>query len=321
MGQNHYDRDPDFPLLAAGISLDEPSRRVAENAIACLSSIRDRGHPADLLITDMGYFANQKADKFHLPARALGYGLVGDYKKGQTGIQATHKGVITVDGGRYCVSMPAPLITATADYRAGRITKEVYAKRIAQRVNHRFRAKDGVAHSCPAQGSGATASCPLRPAANPLTIAGRRKTLTLVLNPPSDPGPCCTNAASVSLPVDYDARFVQALPYASPEWERTYRLLRSTMEGFNGYAKEGKHEALAATTNRRRRGFVNNLLVVAMTVAATNLRKIAAFFKVQAATPATGGPAPTRPAKRDPLAVYRPDPNAPPATMPGAAVA
>ena len=189
MGQNHYDADPDFPLLAAGISLDEPSRRVAENAIACLSSIRDRGHPADLLITDMGYFANQKAEKFHLPARALGYGLVGDYKKGQTGVQATHKGVITVDGGRYCVSMPEPLITATADYREGRITKAVYAKRIAQRANHRFRAKDGVAHSCPAQGSGATASCPLRPAANPLSIAGRAQDPHPDPQPTQRPGP------------------------------------------------------------------------------------------------------------------------------------
>jgi hypothetical protein len=125
----------------------------------------------------------------------------------------------------------------------------------------------------------------------------------------------------VSLPVEYDAKFLQALPYASPEWGRTYRLLRSRMEGFNGYAKEGKHEALAATTNRRRRGFVNNLLVVAMTVAATNLRKIASFFKAHAAPPSASGPGPTRPSKRDPLAVYRPDPHAPPGTMPGAAVA
>lgn len=93
------------------------------------------------------------------------------------------------------------------------------------------------------------------------------------------------------------------------------------MEGFNGYAKEGKHEALAATTNRRRRGFVNNLLVVAMTVAAMNLRKIAAFLEPRASAPSTGGPAPTRPARSDPLAAYRPDPAAPPGTMPGAAVA
>lgn len=321
MGQNHYDQDPDFPLLAAGISLDAASHRVAENAIACLTSIHARGYPAALLITDMGYFANQKAEKFHLPARALGYGLVGDYKKGTTGIQATHRGVITVDGGRYCASMPGPLVTATADLREGRITKEVYAKRIAQSANHRFRAKDGVAHACPAQGSGATASCPLRPVANPLSIAGRRKTLTLILNPPSDPGPCCTNSASVSLPVEYDARFFQALPYQSPEWKRTYRLLRSTMEGYNGFSKDAKNESLAAPGHRRRRGFVNNLLVVAMTIAATNLRKIAAYFKNQAETPSTDSPSPRPTVRRDPLDAYRPDPNAPPRTMPGAAVA
>ncbi|MCH1865295.1 hypothetical protein [Nocardioides sp. CFH 31398] len=320
MGQNHYDRPADFPLLAAAISLDEPSRRVAENAIACLSSIRDRGHPAALLITDMGYFANQKAEKFHLPARALGYGLVGDYKKGFTGIQATHKGVITVDGGRYCPSMPAPLVTATADFREGRISEEVYAKRIAQRVAHRFRAKDGVAHVCPAQGSSPTASCSLRPRPDPLTSAENRTTLTLIVDPPEDPPPCCTNRSSVSLPIEYDAKFFQALPYASEEWRRTYRLLRSTMEGFNGYTKEGKHEALAAKTNRRRRGFVNNLLVVAMTVAATNLRKIASFFKAQTPPP-EDNPAPKRRGRRDPLAIHRPDPHAPPRTMPGAAAA
>lgn len=55
-------------------------------------------------------------------------------------------------------------------------------------------------------------------------------------------------------------------------------------------------------------------------VAATNLRKIASFFKAQTPPP-EDGPTPKRRGRRDPLAIHRPGSHAPPRTMPGAAAA
>ena len=56
-------------------------------------------------------------ERFHLPARALGYRPVMDYRADQLGIQASTGGALLVEGSWYCPALPEPLTTATARLR------------------------------------------------------------------------------------------------------------------------------------------------------------------------------------------------------------
>ena len=68
------------PTLVIGMApLHKPGTRVGHSATVALSSIHDRGHPAHFLAGDRAY-TNAKPEDFQLPARALGYQLVVDYK-------------------------------------------------------------------------------------------------------------------------------------------------------------------------------------------------------------------------------------------------
>ena len=110
------------------------------------------------------------------------------------------------------------------------------------------------------------------------------------------------------MPVDHPkvAKFAQALHYGSAEHRDTYRLHRSTMEGWNGFTKDDNHESLGATRNRRRRGMVNHLFVVALSLAVTNMRKIKAFLAAKARGLDTQPPTRAEQRKRDPYVKHRP---------------
>jgi hypothetical protein len=57
-----------------------------------------------------------------------------------------------------------------------------------------------------------------------------------------------------------------------------YFTLRNSIEGFNGYIKEGNHEALDDPERRRIRGVAAQSVFVALLLLAANLRKIRAFL-------------------------------------------
>jgi hypothetical protein len=75
-----------------------------------------RGHKTGWLGYDRAY-TQALPGRFHLPARALGYSPVMDYRDDQLGIQANTGGAILVEGTWYCPALPGPLITATAGLR------------------------------------------------------------------------------------------------------------------------------------------------------------------------------------------------------------
>ena len=50
------------------------------------------------------------------------------------------------------------------------------------------------------------------------------------------------------------AKFHQELLFGSEEWHATYATLRNGIEGFNGFVKDGAHEALDDPERRRVRG-------------------------------------------------------------------
>ena len=102
--------DPDHlsavPTLVMGMApLHKPATQVGQNATRALKSVQERGHPANYLAGDRAY-TQAKAEDFQLPARALGYNPVLDYKINQLGHQGSHAGMNLVDGAWYCPGMP-----------------------------------------------------------------------------------------------------------------------------------------------------------------------------------------------------------------------
>jgi hypothetical protein len=267
---------PAHPDLAIGLALARPGEDPGGTGARVLASAAARGHKAGWLGYDRAYTA-ALPDRFQLPARALGYRPVMDYRIDQLGIQANTGGAILVEGTWYCPALPGPLITATTRLRGHAITRDLYDQQITARCPYQLKHKDGPDAdgyqrlSCPALGHHPGLTCPLRQApASPRD--GRPK----VLQPPPEPPRLCTQAA-ITIPPDVGARYRQDLPYGSPAWHARYATLRNTIEGLNGYAKDPAHQALAQPARRRVRGIAACSLFTALLLMAANIRKIRAW--------------------------------------------
>ena len=70
-----------------------------------IASIAARGHKTGWLGYDRAY-TQALPTRFHLPARALGYKPVMDYRADQLGIQANACGALLVEGTWYCPPCP-----------------------------------------------------------------------------------------------------------------------------------------------------------------------------------------------------------------------
>ncbi|WP_022887541.1 hypothetical protein [Glaciibacter superstes] len=79
------------------------------------------------------------------------------------------------------------------------------------------------------------------------------------------------------MPIEAAAKFMQSLHYGSAEWQEIYSSDRNTIEGQNGFLKDGAHESLKDATRRRVRGYTAQYLLITVLVAAGNLRKIDKF--------------------------------------------
>ena len=264
---------PAHPNLAAGLALTRPGEDPGGTGARVLASLAARGHRPGPLGYDRAY-TQALPGRFHLPARALGYQPVMDYKSGQLGIQANTGGAILVEGTWYCPALPEPLITATTSLRGHAITRDLYGQQITARACYQLKHKDGPDAdgyqrlSCPATGTHPGLICPLRQASlSPRD--GRAK----VLQPPPEPPKICTQTA-ITIAPDIGARYRQDLPYGSPAWHKTYATLRNTIEGLNGLIKDPAHEALAQAARRRVRGITAQSIFTALLLMAANIRKI-----------------------------------------------
>jgi len=284
-----------FPHLVLGVGFHKPGHAPAESAVEAFRSIRDRGHPAGYAIGDRLYSPGSKPHKYQLPVRALGYQLVHDFTIDQLGIKGGYAGAIQVEGAHYCPALGIPLINASADFRAGTIDEETALKRIDMRTPFLLRRKEkpdadgNVTMVCPAAGPNPTVSCPLkaellknRTGKTPsVSGTGIRKTgakmLPPVLNPPEHPDRICTQG-SVNFPVETDAKYRQPVKYQSEQWYDMYSKGRNTIEGFNGYVKDGSNEALAIAGRRRMRGYTAQYVLATILVAASNIRGIITFL-------------------------------------------
>jgi hypothetical protein len=183
---------PAHPDLAIGLALARPGEDPGGTGARVLASVAARGHKAGWLGYDRAYTAALPG-RFQLPARALGYRPVMDYRIDQLGIQASTGGAILVEGTWYCPALPEALITATTGLRGHAITQDLYDQQITARACYQLKRKDGPDAdgyqrlSCPAAGKHPRLICPLRQAS--LTPRdGRAK----VLQPPPEPPRICT---------------------------------------------------------------------------------------------------------------------------------
>jgi hypothetical protein len=267
---------PAHPDLAIALALARPGQDPGGTGARVLASAAARGHKAGWLGYDRAC-TQALPGRFHLPARALGYKPVMDYRDDQPGIQASTGGAILVEGTGHCPALPEPLITATAGLRDHLITRELYDQQIAARAYYQLKRKDGPDTdgyqrlSCPAAGHRPGLICPLRQASRS-PRDGRPK----VLQPPPEPPKICTQAA-ITIAPDIGARYRQDLPYGSPAWHKTYATLRNTIKGLNGYAKDPAHQALAQPARRRVRGIAAQSIFTALLLIAANIRKIRAW--------------------------------------------
>ncbi len=267
---------PACPDLAIGMALARPGEDPGGTGARVLASVAARGHKPGWLGYDRAYTAAVPG-RFQLPARALGYRPVMDYRIDQLGIQANTGGAILAGGTWYCPALPGPLITATTRLRDHAITRDLYDQQITARCPYQLKHKDGPDAdgyqrlSCPAAGTRPGLICPLRQAS--LTPRdGRPK----VLQPPPEPPRLCRQTA-ITIAPDTGARYRQDLPYATPAWHARYATLRNTIEGLNGYAKDPAHQALAQPARRRVRGIAACSVFTALLLMAASIRKIRAW--------------------------------------------
>ncbi len=268
--------EPGCPNLATGMAMARPGQDPGGTGARVLASVAARGHKPGWLGYDRAY-TQALPGRFHLPARALGYKPVMDYRDDQLGIQANAGGAILVEGTWYCPALPGPLITATAGLRGHAITRDLYDQQIAARACYQLKRKDGPDAdgyqrlSCPATGRHPGLICPLR-----TTSLTPRDGRPKVLQPPDEPPRICRQTA-ITIAPGTGARYRQDLPYASPAWHARYATLRNTIEGLNGYVKDPAHEALAQPARRRVRGIAAQSLFTALLLMAANIRKIRAW--------------------------------------------
>jgi hypothetical protein len=258
------------------MAMTRPGQDPGGTGARVLASAAARGHKAGWLGYDRAY-TQALPGRFHLPARALGYSPVMDYRADQLGIQANTGGAILVEGTWYCPALPEPLITATAGLRNHLITGEQYDQQITARACYQLKRKDGPDAdgyqrlTCPALGRHPGLTCPLRQSSlSPRD--GRPK----VLQPPQEPPRLCRQTA-ITIAPGTGARYRQDLPYGSPAWHTFYATLRNTIEGLNGLVKDPAREALAQPARRRVRGIAAQSIFTALLLVAANIRKIRAW--------------------------------------------
>jgi len=120
---------PGGPNLAIGLAVTRPGEDPGGTGARVLASAAARGHKTRWLGYDRAY-TQALPERFHLPARALGYSPVMDYRADQLGIQASTGGALLVEGTWYCAALPGPLITATTRLRDHAISPGLYDQQI-----------------------------------------------------------------------------------------------------------------------------------------------------------------------------------------------
>jgi hypothetical protein len=293
--------DDAFPKLLVGFSLGRPGVAPREQAMAALQNLANGDVPRGYAVGDKLYYPGSKPETWQEPVRRLGYRLIGDQIKGQTGVQGTHEGARLVDGNWYCPAMPKPLVEATTDYDADRIDATTYAQRLSRRAAYVLREKEApradgsVRYKCPALGPGATCECPLRRREVDPSKGRRVK----ILDVPEEPRGVCTKA-SLTVPLSAAPKYAQQGPQWNTEaWHEAYNSPRQTIESHNRFLKDSSGMQLGDHSRRLVRGFAAQAFIAALAVVADNVRVLKSFL-TRPERSQDDEPTPPRPPRRRP---------------------
>lgn len=294
------------PVLVGGYTLERPGHRPGGAAVDVLRNAVNNGWPTGLLAGDRAY-NNSEPDNFQLPARALGFDLLFDYRDDQLGVQAEHAGAVQVEGRWHCPHTPQTLIEATGHFRAEQIDEPDWRLRLEARRVYELRPKanpDSEGHQrmfCPAAGGSPGVRCPLKKASMRFTA----KPTVVPTASPVGPPPVCEQQ-SVTIPPEAGSKHGQALAFESPEWSNAYHTLRSGVEGTNGYLKDPTNMNLESSGTRRVRGIAAVSFLVGFQLAASNLRKQAHWRHAHPADPDTPPRRRTRRRATRPITAWKP---------------
>lgn len=172
MGGKNFGGDKKYPALALSFSFDRPGVSPASNAMRAMQPlIDDEAIPKGFFISDRGYVPHAKADELQMKLRLAGYKLNADQRKGTTGFQHQFKsGVVQVDGQFFCplVRFIPHFEDPWGDWLNDEISEDErdnileLRQQLAMRPKSEPDANGNQVFRCPAQGEGATATCPFK---------------------------------------------------------------------------------------------------------------------------------------------------------------
>lgn len=256
-----------FPILTTGLTMHPPGR-IKHGGLIAVKFHADLFDERGYLIVDRAYNGLQP-HRFQNPTRMMGFRHVYKFKKNRSGRQGAIGDAILVDGHLYVKWMPETLVTATPDFKYGRIDEATYLARIAGRSEYALKDKgrpDAEGRQRFSYPDVTKLTC-IDPATGK-EVEPRLLSKTLTLHPDSP------EAMEI-------IRSLQAFEYRSDKW-RAWHGLRSHVEANNRYMKDDAHANLGATDKRRPRGYAFQALAVGAAVAVTNMRRIVTFVTKQA---------------------------------------
>lgn len=280
-----------MPSLAIAVAAARPGVDPSGHTRRLLAATAEAGHEPGYLTGD-GLYTDQLPENYQDEARQLGWNLLLAFPDKHLGVKTAYGHVIGVEGDLYCPSMPQPLIDATIDYRADRINKAEYDRRIAAReaflMRPHERRGDATRYACPASGACPQVMCQLKPKSmepHPTTLieGGQKIDSRPVVIPvnaiskSSPPAVCRQN--TITIPDSVNARYDQGVRFGTDEYDRLYATLRGAQEGYHGFAKDEAKEALAEPGKRRVPGLTAQTVFAGFAYMAANMRKISVFLR------------------------------------------
>ena len=286
---------PDVPLQARAIRFRPALKDTLKTGRAVVKTVFKQQDGLGDVLADREYTKSIDGADFILPIRALGGEPVFDLTKHQRGARGTVHGAIMIDGHPHSPATPAslhvishPAINAELKEIRDHQRKLEPRTKYALEPNGSRLPNGAIDYRCPA--AAGKLSCPLQPTSPPDAFP--------VTTAPSAAVEGTVCAGQIKRFHAEDAPLSQRDLYGTEKWRRSYNR-QSRAEGFFGNLRNEACENLKRGTIRVR-GLVKTGILVAMAVAAVNLR-LAKTFAQRPTTPAK--PKPGRP-KRTGIVAY-----------------
>jgi hypothetical protein len=290
------DNGPEVAELVRRIQLSSCHTDPPAALVPVIERMHAGGLPVGDLLADSGY-AYRKPERWALPLRRLGAGLIQDLHPNDRGPNGTHMGAILSNGNLYCPATPKALLELSPLRRGANPEEEAaHDRQAAELASYKLPPitgpdRDGYHRvACPAAQQ--KLRCPLKPGSIELDHARPQ-----VLRAPEHPPTCCRQR-TITVPPSVNAKTAQKHDYPSPQHRRSYAR-RSAAERAYATVKDPATNDLSRGCCRLT-GLTPIALFTATVFIARNLRVADAFAARQAENErrAANGLAPKRRRRR-----------------------